>query len=126
MAATPDGHGYWLVASDGGIFTFGDARYSARPAASASTARSSGWPPPRPATATGWSRPTAASSPSATPHYCGSTGAMHLQPPDRRHGRPTPGHGYWLVASDGGIFTFGDARYLGSEGGKPLTSPSSG
>jgi hypothetical protein len=28
MAATPDGHGYWLVASDGGIFTFGDATFS--------------------------------------------------------------------------------------------------
>ena len=27
MAATPDGHGYWLVASDGGIFTFGDAHF---------------------------------------------------------------------------------------------------
>ena len=25
MAATPDGGGYWLVASDGGIFSFGDA-----------------------------------------------------------------------------------------------------
>ena len=27
MAATPDGGGYWLVAADGGIFTFGDARF---------------------------------------------------------------------------------------------------
>jgi hypothetical protein len=27
MAATPDGRGYWLVASDGGIFTFGDAHF---------------------------------------------------------------------------------------------------
>ena len=27
MAATPDGHGYWLVASDGGIFCFGDAAF---------------------------------------------------------------------------------------------------
>ena len=27
MAATPGGGGYWLVASDGGIFTFGDARF---------------------------------------------------------------------------------------------------
>ena len=25
MAATPDGHGYWLVASDGGIFSYSDA-----------------------------------------------------------------------------------------------------
>jgi hypothetical protein len=27
MAPTPDGRGYWLVAADGGIFTFGDAPY---------------------------------------------------------------------------------------------------
>ena len=27
MAATPDGHGYWLVASDGGIFSYGDAAF---------------------------------------------------------------------------------------------------
>ena len=26
MAATPNGRGYWLVASDGGVFSFGDAR----------------------------------------------------------------------------------------------------
>jgi hypothetical protein len=27
MAATPDGQGYWLVGSDGGVFTYGDAAY---------------------------------------------------------------------------------------------------
>jgi hypothetical protein len=27
MAATPDGGGYWLVASDGGVFTFGNAPF---------------------------------------------------------------------------------------------------
>ena len=27
MAATPSGNGYWLVASDGGIFSFGDAGF---------------------------------------------------------------------------------------------------
>ncbi|MGO9912618.1 MAG: hypothetical protein ACLPQS_15840 [Acidimicrobiales bacterium] len=27
MATTPDGLGYWLVARDGGVFTFGDARF---------------------------------------------------------------------------------------------------
>ena len=27
MAATPDGEGYWLVASDGGIFSYGDAHF---------------------------------------------------------------------------------------------------
>ena len=27
MASTPDGAGYWLVASDGGIFAYGDAHF---------------------------------------------------------------------------------------------------
>jgi hypothetical protein len=27
MATTPDGAGYWMVATDGGIFAFGDAAF---------------------------------------------------------------------------------------------------
>ncbi len=27
MTATPDGNGYWLVASDGGVFSYGDATF---------------------------------------------------------------------------------------------------
>jgi hypothetical protein len=27
MAAMPDGQGYWLIASDGGVFTFGDGSF---------------------------------------------------------------------------------------------------
>ena len=34
-----------------------------------------------------------------------------------------PGAGYWTVASDGGIFAFGDAHFYGSMGGKPLDQP---
>ncbi len=33
------------------------------------------------------------------------------------------GHGYWLVAADGGIFTFGDAPFFGSTGNIRLNSP---
>ena len=33
------------------------------------------------------------------------------------------GGGYWLVASDGGIFAFGDAHFYGSIGGLPLNQP---
>ncbi len=36
------------------------------------------------------------------------------------------GNGYWLVASDGGIFSFGDAKYRGSTGNIRLASPISG
>ena len=57
-----------------------------------------------------------------TPATSAPTGAHAPALADRRHGRHPDGHGYWLVASDGGIFTFGDARYLGSEGGQPMNS----
>ncbi|MGH9103837.1 MAG: alkaline phosphatase family protein, partial [Acidimicrobiales bacterium] len=37
--------------------------------------------------------------------------------------RTPDGHGYWEVASDGGVFSFGDASYYGSMGGRPLSRP---
>ena len=33
------------------------------------------------------------------------------------------GNGYWLVASDGGVFTYGDATFEGSHGGSHLNAP---
>jgi len=33
------------------------------------------------------------------------------------------GQGYWLVASDGGIFSYGDASFLGSTGALTLNKP---
>ena len=33
------------------------------------------------------------------------------------------GQGYWVVASDGGLFAFGDAGFDGSMGGTPLNEP---
>jgi hypothetical protein len=38
----------------------------------------------------------------------------------------TPGAGYWFVASDGGIFSFGDAAFLGSTGDLHLNRPIEG
>ena len=36
---------------------------------------------------------------------------------------PGPGLGYWSAASDGGVFAFGSAPFLGSMGGTRLNSP---
>jgi ribosomal protein L24E len=33
------------------------------------------------------------------------------------------GRGYWLVAADGGIFSFGDAGFFGSTGAITLNQP---
>ena len=69
------GHGYWLLGRDGGVFSFGDARfYGLDGRRCGSTRRSSRWRRRRPAAATGCSRPTAACSASATRSSTGSTG----------------------------------------------------
>ena len=33
------------------------------------------------------------------------------------------GKGYWLLGRDGGVFSFGDARFYGSTGGMHLNKP---
>ena len=38
-------------------------------------------------------------------------------------GATAPAKGYWLSASDGGIFSFGDAAFLGSTGDLRLNRP---
>ena len=37
--------------------------------------------------------------------------------------RPLTAKGYWLAASDGGVFNFGDAAYRGSTGAIALNRP---
>ena len=112
-----NGLGYWEAESNGGVAAFGAAdRLRVDRRTPRSTRPSSGSRPPRTARATGWWRPTVASSPSVTRP---STAA-----PDRstsRHPssawRSTPdGRGYWLVAADGGVFSFGDAAFYGQHG----------
>jgi hypothetical protein len=49
----------------------------------------------------------------SAPFY-GSAGAIHLNKRIVGMATTPDGHGYWLVASDGGVFTFGDATFMGS------------
>jgi hypothetical protein len=83
IAPTADRGGYWLVASDGGVFAFGDAG------------------------------------------FYGSIPGLGLSPVDSpvlpRLNAPIvgivpsyDGRGYFLVANDGGVFAFGDAKFEGS------------
>ena len=44
-------------------------------------------------------------------------------PPPTPPPTPTPTHGYWLVGSDGGIFSFGSAQFYGSTGSLKLQRP---
>jgi endoglucanase len=121
MAATPDGLGYWLVASDGGIFTFGDAAFYGSTGAIHLNEPIVGMA----ATPDGLGYWLVASDGGiftfGDAAFYGSTGAIHLNEPIVGMAATPDGLGYWLVASDGGIFTFGDAAFYGSLGGASYT-----
>ena len=55
--------------------------------------------------------------------FHGSTGAIRLNQPIVGMAATPTGKGYWLVASDGGIFAFGDAVFRGSTGAIRLRQP---
>ncbi len=50
-------------------------------------------------------------------------GGKPLNQPVVGMARNDDGQGYWEVASDGGIFAFGDAPFLGSVGNMPINQP---
>jgi hypothetical protein len=123
MASTPDGGGYWNVASDGGIFSFGDAKFFGstgnialnKPIVGmARTPDGNGY----------WlvaSDGGVFAFGDAT--FRGSTGNINLNKPVVGMAATPDGGGYWLVASDGGIFAFGDAAFHGSTGAITLNQP---
>ena len=66
--------------------------------------------------------PTGASSPSVTP--CSRFDRFTTsEQTDRWDDNGRTGLGYWLVASDGGVFNFGDAQFHGSTGSLHLNQP---
>jgi hypothetical protein len=50
-------------------------------------------------------------------------GATRLNQPIVGMASSPTGQGYWLVAADGGIFSFGDAHFYGSTGSLHLNRP---
>ncbi len=61
-----------------------------------------------------------ASMSTSSPSTTTTTTTAGSSPPTGSRGA---GGGYRLVASDGGLFSFGGAQYFGSMGGQPLNSP---
>ncbi|HKN90786.1 MAG TPA: hypothetical protein VJ622_10930, partial [Acidimicrobiia bacterium] len=108
------GPGYWLVASDGGIFSFGGARFLGSTGAIHLNQPIVGMA----ATPTGQGYWLVASDGGifafGDARFFGSTGAIRLARPITGMATTPGGAGYWLTASDGGVFAFGDAAYKGA------------
>ena len=117
MAPSRTGSGYWLAAADGGIFAFGDAKFHGSLGKLHLNQPIVGIAP----------------TPDGTRLLARRLRRRHLhvrrREVPRRPRQQAPatsrssawratrtGAGYWLVAADGGIFTFGDAKFHGSLG----------
>jgi hypothetical protein len=123
IQTAPSGNGAWVVASDGGVFTYGSAafhgslgnvRLNAPVVGMAATPDGSGY----------WL--VAADGGVFTfgdAAFHGSLGNVRLNAPVVGMAATPDGGGYWLVAADGGVFTFGDATFNGSLGSVPLNAP---
>ena len=118
MAATSDGGGYYEVASDGGVFSYGDATFYGstgsirlnQPIVGMAVMPGGGgyWLVAADGGIFSFGGPRSTAAPAASAQQAG-----------RRHGGHRERHGYWLVASDGGIFSYGDASFYGSTGPPP-------
>jgi len=116
-------NGYWMVASDGGIFSFGDAKFYGSTGniklnqpivGMAASPTGNGY----------WFVATDGGIFSfGDAKFYGSTGNIKLAKPIVGMAATPSGKGYWLVASDGGIFAFGDAKFYGSTGAIKLNKP---
>ncbi|MGH9108878.1 MAG: hypothetical protein ACRDY3_05340 [Acidimicrobiales bacterium] len=122
MAATRSGDGYWEVAADGGVFSYGDAAF---------LGSMGGHPLDQPIVGM-------AAAPTGNGYwevgrdggiFCfggarfyGSMGGQPLDQPIVGMAAAPTGHGYWEVGADGGIFAFG-VGFFGSVGGHPLNRP---
>jgi hypothetical protein len=108
--------GYWLVASDGGVFSFGDAAFYGSTGALHLNKSIVAMAP----TPDGKGYWLVASDGGVFSFgdaaFYGSTGSVHLNESIVAMAPTTDGKGYWLVASDGGVFSFGDAAFYGSTG----------
>jgi hypothetical protein len=115
ITPTPDGHGYWLLGADGGVYAFGDAGFYGS------------------ATSNGTSMVALSASPDGKGYLVTpANGDAPLAfgnatlPSDRLPGPMTvsalvaggaitaDGKGFWAVSTDGGVFAFGDSRFHGS------------
>ncbi|HUI05099.1 MAG TPA: SpoIID/LytB domain-containing protein [Acidimicrobiales bacterium] len=115
--------GYWMAATDGGVFSFGNAGFHgslggvrlAQPVVGVAATPDGG----------GYWMDASDGGVFAfgDAGFHGSTGGIRLNKPVVGMDTTPDGAGYWLVASDGGVFAFGDAGFHGSTGGIRLNKP---
>ena len=123
FCGAPGAGGYWMVARDGGMFSFCDARFFGSMGGQRLNAPIVGMTSTRSGNGYWMVASDGGIFAFGDARFHGSMGGQRLNAPIVGITRTPSGDGYWMVASDGGIFAFGDARFFGSMGGSRLNAP---
>ena len=118
IASTANGQGYWEVAQDGGVFSFGNAPFygsmGGKPLNAPMVSMALD-----PATGGYWEVGADGGVFSFNAPFYGSMGGKPVNAPmvsidPLPIGSGNPGGGYWEVGGDGGVFSFGNVMFYGS------------
>jgi hypothetical protein len=121
IAATPKGRGYWLVAADGGIFTFGRARFHGSTGAMHLNSPIVGMAATRSGRGYWLVAADGGIFTFGDARFYGSAGGVYLSAPVVGMASTPSGHGYWLATANGHVLHFGDARAVPDvPGGQPV------
>jgi SpoIID/LytB domain protein len=115
--------GYWVVASNGGVYPFGSAPSYGSMSGTRLNAPVIGMAPTGDGAGYWLVAKDGGIFTFGDAAFYGSTGAIHLNSPVLGMASTHDTKGYWLYAGDGGIFTFGDAGFYGSLGATRLNKP---
>ncbi|WP_276957681.1 hypothetical protein [Ferrimicrobium acidiphilum] len=140
---TPNGGGYWLIAADGGVFDFGNAKFygstysqghtglggsnpiSGRIVGGVATPSGNGYWLVSSTGAVYNFGGAANEGDTASKGYTGLGGSHPLPAPIVSIAADSAGTGYWLVGSDGSVYNFGSAVYSGDVPSLPTPGKSS-
>src|SRR5207249_3078246 len=112
-AASPSGNGNWLVASDGGVFAFGDAVFYGSMGGITLNQPVVGVAAPRDGSGYWLIGADGAVFAFAGARFWGSAANSPPALPVVAVAATRSGRGYWLAAADGQVVPFGDAAHLG-------------
>ena len=115
--------GYWMSASDGGIFNYGNAGFFGSSGNLILNKPIVGMAPESNRGGYWLVASDGGIFAYGSSKFYGSTGNLTLNKPVVGMAATPSGSGYWLVASDGGIFSYGNAQFYGSTGNLHLNKP---
>jgi hypothetical protein len=117
LRCTSTGKGYWVIGSDGGVFTYGDAKFHGSLGNEKLAAPVVDMAPTPDDRGYWMCGSDGGIFTFGNAGFFGSLGDVKLAEPINAIECTPTGKGYWMMGRDGGVFSFGDAKFYGAPTG---------